>query len=346
MKVTSCRALASAFAFALAAGAGVASAQNVKMTPLGTHPGELCGRDRAILFEDPIGVRILYDAGQSLTGADDPRLGDVHVVLLSHAHSDHVGDVKLSELNAGTCAQPKLIPASANSVTAEVIAAKNSAMMIVRELGVFVAKRVDNIRGKPAVACAQSVGATTVPLAAPCLAVVEVGGSQDFKTANAARSVEITVVQAAHASNPPRSMLTDAGKGSLVPDEFAANVGPATGYVIAFTNGLRVYLSGDTALHTEMKTVVHDFHKANLAVMNLGPNAISPQAAAYAMNELVRPATVIATHPNEAVTSGGKLIANSRTAAFVNLLKGRTGYLALSGRTMEFDGSAKCVAGC
>jgi hypothetical protein len=117
--------------------------------------------------------------------------------------------------------------------------------------------------------------------------------------------------------------------------------------------GVRVYSCSRARLGTERqsdvtetKTVVHDFHKVNLALMNLGPNAISPQAAAYAMNELVRPATVIASHPNEGVTSGGKLIANTRTAAFVNLIKGRAAYLALSGRTLEFDGNAKCVAGC
>src|ERR1700755_2654650 len=105
-------------ALALALAAGFASAQNVKVTSLGTHPGELCARDRATLFEDPTGVRILYDAGQSLTGADDPRLGDVHVVLLSHAHSDHIGDQKLAEPGAGTCAQPKLVDAGPSSVTA------------------------------------------------------------------------------------------------------------------------------------------------------------------------------------------------------------------------------------
>ena len=41
----------------------VASGQNVKITPLGSHAGELCARDRATVFEDPTGVRILYDAG-------------------------------------------------------------------------------------------------------------------------------------------------------------------------------------------------------------------------------------------------------------------------------------------
>jgi hypothetical protein len=35
----------------------------VKVTPLGSHSGELCRNDRALLFEDPTGVRILYDPG-------------------------------------------------------------------------------------------------------------------------------------------------------------------------------------------------------------------------------------------------------------------------------------------
>lgn len=34
---------------------GAAWAQNVKITPLGSHAGELCERDRATLFEDPTG---------------------------------------------------------------------------------------------------------------------------------------------------------------------------------------------------------------------------------------------------------------------------------------------------
>ena len=78
--------------FALVLTAAPAIAQNVKITPVGSHPGELCANDRATIFEDPSGVRILYDAGHTVTGGDDPRLGDIHVVLLSHAHGDHIGD--------------------------------------------------------------------------------------------------------------------------------------------------------------------------------------------------------------------------------------------------------------
>jgi len=66
---------------------------------------------------------------------------------------------------------------------------------------------------------------------------------------------------------------------------------------------------------------------------------------AHAMNELVRSASVILTHPNEAVTEGGKLRPASRAAALIKQLKGAA-HLAISGRTMEFDGKGKCVAGC
>ena len=51
-------------------------------------------------------------------------------------------------------------------------------------------------------------------------------------------------------------------------------------------------------------------------------------------------------HVNEGASVGGNVRPESRTAAFMNLVKGRPVHLALSGRTMEFDGAAKCVAGC
>ena len=59
----------------------LAHAQNVKITSIGQRAGDFCGLDRALLFEDPTGVRILYDPGNTITGAADSRLGDVHAIL-------------------------------------------------------------------------------------------------------------------------------------------------------------------------------------------------------------------------------------------------------------------------
>jgi L-ascorbate metabolism protein UlaG (beta-lactamase superfamily) len=316
--------------------------QNVKITPLGSHTGELCWIDRAMILEDPTGVRILYDAGQSVTGAGDPRLGTVHVVLLTHAHGDHIGDRKMSAQNAGTCEKPDTVSAAPHSTTAEIAAEKNAAAMMIADLGAFIGRKVQTLRGKPTPACADAV----VPYPEPCLASVQLGGRRTFRAAGAARAVEVTTVPASHASNVPRALLTDPEKKNLEADDVSLALGPPVGYVVKFTNGLTVYLSGDTGIHTDMKTVIHDFHRANLAVLNLGPNAIAPEAAAFVINDLVQPAAVIATHPNEAVTADGKLLPTTRAKAFIDLVKGRPVYLALSGRTMEFDGSARCVAGC
>jgi len=340
------KAVVPALLFTLLLAAPAAWAQNVKIIPLGSHPGELCDRDRATIFEDPTGVRILYDAGQSITGADDPRLGDVHIVLLSHAHGDHMGDQKMKTLGAGTCEKPEVISAAPNSTTAEVAAGKNAGIIMVAPMGAFIAKKMQNIAGKPTGNCAATAGALVVPFAAPCQANVQLGGSRTIKAAGADKGVEITIVAASHDSTVSRALLTAEGKKNADADAVSYYLGPPSGYIIKFTNGLTVYASGDTGLHTEMKTVIGDFHKPNLALMNLGPNAINAYAASYAINELVKPAAVIATHVNEGATAGGKLKPTSRTAAFIKLVKGKPVHLAISGRTMEFDGNATCVAGC
>src|SRR5215471_6917916 len=133
-------------AFALSLAAFPALAQNVKITPVGSHPGELCANDRAIIFEDPTGIRFLYDAAQNVTGGSDPRLGTIHLVLLSHMHGDHVGDLKLKAPSEGTCANSARVPAP-NSTTAEVVAAKNAVLMTTRAMAGFIHNKVDAIRG-------------------------------------------------------------------------------------------------------------------------------------------------------------------------------------------------------
>jgi L-ascorbate metabolism protein UlaG (beta-lactamase superfamily) len=325
---------------------GAVGAQNVKVTPLGSHVGELCARDRATIFEDPTGVRILYDAGQSVTGGDDPRLGKIDVVILSHAHGDHIGDMRLKAPEAGTCDNPQVASAAPNSTTGEIVAAKNAAVVMVVALANFIGRKAETIRGKPTTACPLSGADIVAPLAAPCLATVQTGGSRTIKASATAKPVEIVLVPAAHDSTVPIALLGDAERRNLEPDNASLVLGPPGGYVIRFTNGLVAYLSGDTGMHAEMQTIERDFYKVNLLELNFGSSALSPEAAAYVVNTLVQPASVIVSHVNEAATAGGKLRPTSRTAAFVALVQGRPVYPALSGKTMEFDGSGKCVVGC
>jgi len=166
-----------------------------------------------------------------------------------------------------------------------------------------------------------------------------------LKMASATKAVEVTIVPAAHDSSVTRGLLSEAERKNLEPDNLSLPLGPPSGYVVRFTNGLVVYFTGDTAVHADQKTVVADFHRPNLMVLNLGLSAITMASGAYIANDIVRPATVVITHPNEAATQGGKARPGSRTEQLTALLKSPT-VLSVSGRTIEFDGLGKCVAGC
>lgn len=89
-------------------------------------------------------------------GADEPRLGDIHAVLLSHAHGDHIGDQKMKVLGDGSCEKPKVVQAGAHSVTAEIAAAKNAAIVVVVNLSVFIGKKIEGLTGKPTPVCSQA----------------------------------------------------------------------------------------------------------------------------------------------------------------------------------------------
>ncbi len=125
-----------------------------------------------------------------------------------------------------------------------------------------------------------------------------------------------------------------------------AYAGPPTGYVLTFSNGLSVYLSGDTGITAEQDSVVRGYYGAELAVINIGDVfTTGPDQAAFVINDLVKPASVIPSHANEAATSGGKVKAGTKTDRFMKAVK-VPAHLPLSGRTMEFDGGGKCVSGC
>lgn len=329
-------------AIALTLAAFPALAQHVKITPVGSHPGELCANDRALILEDPTGVRLLYDPAHNVTGGDDPRLGTIHLVLLSHMHGDHVGNLKLKAPGAGTCANSGRVPAP-NSTTAEVVAAHSAALVTTRAMAGFIHNKVQKMSGGKMDFCSSL--SVTVPVKAACSSRIDLGGVFTAKAEGASQGVEVTIVYAQHVNDAPPALLSESQRAALKADGAQLDYGPAAGFVVKFTNGLVAYLSGDTAIHSEMKTVINEYHKATLAVLNLGPNPGIFHSGAHAINELLKPRSVLFTHVNEHATDGGKLRPKTRTAALIRELK-PAAHLAVSGRTMFFDGEGRCVTGC
>jgi hypothetical protein len=113
----------------------------------------------------------------------------------------------------------------------------------------FIGRKIENIRGKPTTACTQTGDDFVAPFAAPCLIGVWIGGTRTVRMAGASSAVEITAVTAAHDSTVPRELLSEQERKNLESDNASLVLGPSSGYVIRFTNGLTVYLSGDTGLH-------------------------------------------------------------------------------------------------
>jgi hypothetical protein len=123
----------------------------VKITGIGSHDGELCPFDRALVFEDPDGTRILYDVGLTVRGGSDPRLGKIHAVLLSHVHGDHIGDSHQPSANAGSCSKPDMsINDAPNSNTVNVVLAKQAPLIVGGEMHFFFSGKVKSLGGDPA----------------------------------------------------------------------------------------------------------------------------------------------------------------------------------------------------
>lgn len=130
-------------------------------------------------------------------------------------------------------------------------------------------------------------------------------------------------------------------------DGLTAYAGPDNGYILNFSNGLVVYLSGDSGIFADQDVTIRRYYGAELAIINAGGIFTSgPKEAAFSISELIRPKAVIPHHMNEAATENGKLKPGSKTSIFDGFIKDIPVYLPLSGRTMEFDGEAQCLSGC
>ena len=342
-----------------------AQAGNVKITPLGSSTGNFCFLDRALLFEDPTGVRILYDPGDTVRGGDDSRLGAVDAILVSHAHADHLGNMKLNQDPDSPTALCAPGPGFGSDVTpfsntAQIAAKKNSALIAGSPLAAFLGLRIAQVLGKPATPACPATGLTNeliVPQSASCTGLINPGGKRTLRHSSATAGVQVAAVTAEHPGEIAPAFLTDPLKTDLANNGVSAYGGIANGFVVKFTNGLTVYLTGDTGVISDMETVVNRFYRANLSVINISDTFVNgPEEAAFAIRNLIKPKTVIPSHANEIATTGGVVNPGTRTARFIELLRqpgsdnSNNESVAVlvprSGITLEFDGQARCRAGC
>ena len=301
--------------------ATAANAANVKITPLGSQEGEFCQLDRALILEDPDGTRVLYDPGRTVAGADDPRLGKIDGILVSHMHGDHVGDKHIAGVGDADCGSTKFpVDALPNTNTVNIAMAKKATIITGSEMPKFFSQKLKALGGDPKQSKLVRFGAQR-----------QLGG------------ITITTVPAVHSNGISGAMIGGELGDMLDAAGLTAYAGPPTGYVLTFSNGLVVYLSGDTGMTAEQKTVVKGHYKASLVVINIGDTfTTGPVEAAWVVNKLIKPNGVIVSHANQPSTKDGKVIDGTRVDEFTRLSKVPV-HVPLSGVTMEFNGEGQLL---
>jgi L-ascorbate metabolism protein UlaG (beta-lactamase superfamily) len=144
-------------------------------------------------------------------------------------------------------------------------------------------------------------------------------------TIEPAPGIKVTAVHAEHSSILVwRNPATD--KDETHPG------GEPVGWIIELENGFRIYHAGDTAVFGDMK-YIGERYKPDLALVPIGGNfTMDPADAAWAINEWLRPRTVIPMH------YGTNPLAKGTAKEFTEALRGSTVKLivAVPGQALKF----------
>ena len=319
---------------ALVLGLGWSSAwaddgDHVIIIPLGSNTGNSCSGDRAILLIDPEGTRILYDPGRTVAGGGDTRLGVIDGMALSSVHSDHIGDRALNVTPGGVSecgAGDQSMSPKPQSNFAEIMVAKDPQVHVGGEMRDFLRAKALNLDP------GHSTG---------LIDTLRHGGTGLIE------NVKVAVVRGDHSNGVPLSLLESHPGGKkeiadiLDPDGLKAYVGPENGYVLTFTNGLAVYLSGDTGHTSDMGTIVNGFYDAKVAILNCGDTfSMGAAECIFASNTLITPVTLIPSHIRETATTAG-VITGAKTLA-IETGAAATVLAPLSGVEIDCNAAGVC----
>jgi Cft2 family RNA processing exonuclease len=81
-------------------------------------------------------------------GADDPRLGKIDAVLLTHVHNDHLGAGHQPAANAGDCGKVDTsVSDTPHSNTVNIAVGKKSKLLVGSDMNAFLAAKVGDAGG-------------------------------------------------------------------------------------------------------------------------------------------------------------------------------------------------------
>ena len=301
-------------------------AATVKVTPLGGIDGEFCAQDRALVFEDPDGTRLLYDPGRTVAGATDPRLGKIDIILVSHMHGDHLGNAHNKAHELG---QPATSPMSRfrpfpNSNTVEIALAKKSKIVTGSEMPPFFAARLKANGGDPANALLARFGGS-----------VTVGG------------VRIATVAALHSNGVDPDFIggelgkADEGgrhRGRRRPGDRLHPALQQRPGDLAVGRHRHPRRPGDGGARLLPREPGGDEHGRRLHDRPGGVGLHHRRARRAGLGDPV-------ARERGRPPPDGKVRAGSRTEAFIRAVRVPV-HVPLSGHVMEFDAGGACVAGC